>query len=551
MNFSAIEDSVLEEKKKFSNFLSRILKNSRVLIILLIIAVVTTISVSIWIQSPDYQVLYNNLSNEHRKLITDQLNKMNIPYQFSENLGQLSVPKDKVNELRLLLSENNFPQEESIGFELLDKEKFGMSQFNQQINYQRALEGELSRTIKRINSIKNARVHIALPKSSLFLKDQKKPSASVILDLKYEQNLDNNQINAILHLIASSISGLSINNITLVDQYGRLLNHASFGRNQINDMHFKYSKEIESHYSKRIKNILEPLLGIGNVYAQVTAQIDFNSKEKTQEKYLPNSRHQNQSIRSRQDSTYKKVNTTEKNKINLLNNSFSDKVSYDRKIKKNVHGNKILKDDKKNLDSNINSDINHDYTINYELDHIVSHTKMNIGEVKRLSAAVIINFIKDENGKLIPLTPNQIRNIKKLISESIGYSKSRGDSIHVVNASFSENHNKPIIKLNTIHKIPSSSISFVYVPWCISILCILFALKKYICPISKNNIKNKQSIDSKKNCLQKDNVKEIVSELNIKNNLNIDNLIHKICDISNNNPRTIALIIRKWMSEKK
>lgn len=538
MNFSAIEDSVLEEKKKFNNFLSRFLKNSRVLIILLTAAVITAVSVSIWIKSPEYQILYNHLSDEDGAAIINHLNKMRIPYQFTDVSGEISVPKNKVYDIRLRLAEKNLPRGGGIGFELLDKEKFGISQFNEQINYQRALEGELARTIQRINIVKSARIHLAFPKSSLFLQENKKPSASVVVELQNGRMLNVDQINAILHLISSSVSNLSVENITIVDQLGDLLNQPFSNHQEVNNLHFKYSEDIESRYRNRIKNILEPLVGIGNVYAQVTAQIDFNDQEETEEKYLPNSNHKNQAIRSYQNSTHDQVNNKD------TPTSLSNSVILNKKIEKN---NKKLN----NTYNPLNSNINHDNTVNYELNHSVSHIKMNIGEIKRLSAAVLINYVKDKNGKSIPFTPEKIKNIEYLIRETIGYSKSRGDSIHVVNASFAKYNEKIPVKLKHLDSFESSNFVFSFTPWLLVLIVLFYLLKRYVCPSSRNNTIQNRIQNEKKHIEQCENIeKNIADQEDMKNTLNTDKLIHQICNISNQNPRTIALIIRKWMSDK-
>ncbi|XOT89264.1 MAG: flagellar basal-body MS-ring/collar protein FliF [Buchnera aphidicola (Diuraphis noxia)] len=552
MNFSTIEDSVLEEKKKFNNFLSRFLKNSRVLVILLTAAVITAISFSIWIKSPDYQVLYNHLSNEDSNAIINELNTMRIPYKFIDISGEIAVPKNKIDDTRLYLAEKNLPQTGGIGFELLDKEKFGISQFNEQINYQRALEGELSRTVKKINVIKNARVHIVLPKSSLFLQDKKKPSASVILEFHAGQTLNTEQINAILHLISTSVPNLSIKNINIVDQSGHLLNKNALEYNQINDLQFKYSDEIESRYKDRIESILEPLLGFGNVHAQVTAQIDFNSQEKTQEKYSPNSSEKNQAIRSSQTSVHDQI---EKNNIHEnIPSALSNHIlkSFKNNNKNNIKDNIQIKNSRNLKNDYIpsNADVNRENIINYELDHTVSHMKMNIGEIKRLSAAVVVNFIQDKNGKLIPLSPEKIKNIKDLICEAIGYSKSRGDSIHVVNESFSQYPKKDLIKLNDPNPFDGlSNYAFTLTPWIISSLLFLILLKKYVCPFSKKDTSVDKIIkNEKKDKRYHDDIKDSVStKNNLESSIETDKLINQI---SNQNSRTIALIIRKWMSDK-
>jgi len=567
MNFSTIEESISEEKKKFSNFVSYFFKNSRVLIILLVLAVITAVSISIWHESPDYQILYNNLSEEDGDMIIDQLKQMKIPYKFSDNYNQLLVPKEKVYDLRLHFSENNLPHS-NIGYEILDKEKFGLSQFNEQINYQRALEGELARTIEKINIVKTAKVHIALPKHSLFLEEKKKPSVSVVLNLKSNQGLDRNQVNAILHLISSSISDLSLNNITIIDQFGKLLNAPS-SLNQIDDLKLRYSEEIENRYGNRIKNILEPLLGSDNVRAQVTAQIDFNSQEKTQEKYTPNTNYKNQAIRSRQSTVNDKIRSREE-----ANKSQKTLPQYNQLFLDNFSNNNNYHNQKKDysiknhneIKNNIlhsNSVINHDDIINYELNHTVSHTKMNIGEIKRLSAAVIVNFIKDKNGNFVPLTADQIKNIKNLVRESIGYSKIRGDSVSVVNEYFiKKNQKTPIKLLNNSNKSIFSNNLLILTPWLIAISFLFFFLKKYFFSsnqintseknVQKDKLQNQKKQNQKKEHFEQDESQEkIISQLKTSKNINTDQLIHQICNISNQNPRVIASIIRQWMSDKK
>lgn len=203
-----------------------------------------------------------------------------------------------------------------------------------------------------------------------------------------------------------------------------------------------------------------------------------------------------------------------------------------------------------NFDNPINSNINRDNTINYELNHSISHTKMNVGEIKRLSAAVIINFTKDKNGKSIPFATDKIKNIEHLIRETIGYSKSRGDSVHVVNALFAKHQEKMPIPLKHPSPLQFSYILFSLTPWFLSALFLCLLLKKYICPVSRNNVTNNRINNEKKYTEKYENIEKNTFQENIKNNFNTDTLIHQICNISNQNPRTIALIIRKWMSDK-
>lgn len=193
----------------------------------------------------------------------------------------------------------------AVGFELLDQEKFGISQFSEQINYQRALEGELARTIETLGPVKTARVHLAMPKPSLFVREQKNPSASVTVTLEPGRALDEGQISAVTHLVSSAVAGLPTGNVTVVDQSGHLLTQSNTSSRDLNDAQLKYANDVEGRIQRRIEAILGPIVGSGNIHAQVTAQINFDNKEQTEEQYSPNGDAAQAVMRSRQ------LNTTE------------------------------------------------------------------------------------------------------------------------------------------------------------------------------------------------------------------------------------------------
>ena len=184
-------------------------------------AVAIIVAMVLWAKSPDYRTLYSNLSDQDGGAIVTQLTQMNIPYRFAENGGALEVPADKVHELRLRLAQQGLPKGGAVGFELLDQEKFGISQFSEQVNYQRALEGELARTIETLGPVKGARVHLAMPKPSLFVREQKSPSASVTVNLAPGRAMDEGQISAVVHLVSSAVAGLPPGNVPVVDPWGR------------------------------------------------------------------------------------------------------------------------------------------------------------------------------------------------------------------------------------------------------------------------------------------------------------------------------------------
>ncbi|RTG33345.1 flagellar basal-body MS-ring/collar protein FliF, partial [Serratia marcescens] len=270
-------------------------------------AIAIVVALLLWVKSPDYRVLYSNLNDRDGGAIVTQLTQMNIPYRFAENGAALLIPAEKVHETRLRLAQQGLPKGGAVGFELLDQEKFGISQFSEQINYQRALEGELSRTIESLGPVQNARVHLALPKPSLFVREQKSPSASVTLTLQPGRALDDGQINAIVYMVSSSVAGLPPGNVTVVDQAGRLLTQSDGTGRDLNASQLKYANEVENGFQRRIEAILAPVVGSANVRAQVTAQIDFATREQTDEQYQPNQQPDKAAIRSQQTSLSEQI----------------------------------------------------------------------------------------------------------------------------------------------------------------------------------------------------------------------------------------------------
>ena len=286
---------------KSLEWMSRLRANPKVpLIVAGAAAIAIVVAMVLWAKQPDYRTLFSNLSDQDGGAIVTQLTQMNVPYRFSDNGGALEVPADKVHELRLRLAQQGLPKGGAVGFELLDQEKFGISQFSEQVNYQRALEGELARTIETLGPLKSARVHLAMPKPTLFVREQKAPSASVTVNLQPGRALDEGQISAVVHLVSSAVAGLPPGNVTLVDQMGRLLTKSNTSARDLNDAQLKYATDVENRVQSRIEAILGPIVGTSNVHAQVTAQIDFADKEQTEEQYRPNGDAAQAVMRSRQ-----------------------------------------------------------------------------------------------------------------------------------------------------------------------------------------------------------------------------------------------------------
>ncbi|EMJ5248507.1 TPA: flagellar basal-body MS-ring/collar protein FliF [Klebsiella aerogenes] len=404
-------------------------------------AIAIIVALLLWAKSPDYRVLYSNLNDRDGGAIVTQLTQMNIPYRFAENGAALMIPAEKVHETRLRLAQQGLPKGGAVGFELLDQEKFGISQFSEQINYQRALEGELSRTIESLGPVQNARVHLALPKPSLFVREQKSPSASVTLTLQPGRALDDGQINAIVYMVSSSVAGLPAGNVTVVDQAGRLLTQSDGTGRDLNASQLKYASEVESGYQRRIETILAPVVGSANVRAQVTAQIDFASREQTDEQYQPNQQPDKAAIRSQQTSSNEQIGGPQVGGVpGALSNQPSAPATAPIETAKPAANNASNATNTRSAAANSGPlSTRRDATTNYELDRTIRHTQQKAGTVERLSVAVVVNYSLNADGKAQPMSKEQLAQIEALVREAMGYSSSRGDSLQVVNTPFTDN----------------------------------------------------------------------------------------------------------------
>ncbi|EMT6577280.1 flagellar basal-body MS-ring/collar protein FliF [Providencia rettgeri] len=433
---SAASKDTGEAKKGFASIVERIKADPKIpLMIAAAAAVSIIVALLLWLRSPDYRVLLSNLSAKDGGDIVGQLTQMNVPYQIADNGSAILVPADKVHELRLKLAQSGLPKGGNTGFELLDKEQFGISQFSEQINYQRALEGELSRTIESLSPVQSARVHLAIPKPTLFVREQKLPTASVTVGLLPGRMLDEGQISAIVHMVSSSVTGLTASNVIIVDQAGRLLTNNDNSQQSANSAQIKMTKEMESHLKQRIEDILSPLVGRANIHAQVTAQMDFSKVEQTSEEYKPNQTPDSAAIRSRQNSQSMQNNNGGTGGVPgaLSNQPVSAPNAPIETNKDNKDGTQTANN--RNSVSNSQSD----ETTNYEVDRKISHTQRQIGVVDRLSVAVIVNYHSQdgENGpEMKPLPPEMLQQIEALTREAMGFSTARGDSLNITNSLF-------------------------------------------------------------------------------------------------------------------
>lgn len=443
MFMSAAPQDTGDTKKGFALIIDRIKADPKVpLMVAGAAAIAVIVALFLWMRSPDYRVLLSNLSAKDGGDIVSQLTQMNMPYQLADNGSAILVPADKVHELRLKLAQAGLPKGGNTGFELLDKEQFGISQFSEQVNYQRALEGELSRTIESLSPVQTARVHLAIPKPTLFVREQKSPTASVTVGLLPGRALDEGQISAIVHMVSGSVSGLTSSNVIIVDQTGRLLTNNDNSQQSVSTSQMRLTRETEAHLKQRIEDLLAPLVGRANVQAQVTAQVDYSKVEQTAEEYKPNQQPDSAAVRSRQSSQSQQNSNGGPGGVPgaLSNQPVSAPAAPVETAKADTKDNKNASPADNKSNSNINSQS--DETTNYEVDRKISHTQRQIGVVDRLSVAVIINWLpqKKEDGteEMQPLPPEMIKEIESLTREAMGYSVSRGDSLSITNSRFTD-----------------------------------------------------------------------------------------------------------------
>ena len=382
----------------------------------------------IWSETPDYRVLYTNLGDRDGGAVVQALGTLNVPYKFSDGGNAILVPSNMVYDARLKLASQGLPKGGITGMELMENQKFGTTQFQEQVNYQRGLEGELARTIQSISAVQSARVHLAIPKSSVFLRDSEKPSASVFLNLYPGKALDHAQIEGVLHLVSASVPQMTADSVSVIDQNGTLLTHDAQNNSGLDPNQLAYVGDLEQNYTRRVLAIIEPITGRSNVRAQVTADIDFSQSESTAESYKPNGTPDNAAIRSQQttESASSSPSGGSGNPVGIPGAASNQANSATATTAPAAPG-AVAESTTSHKDS----------TTNYEVDKTVQVKRAPMGAVKRLSVAIVVNNQKvtDDKGAVSskPLDAKQIAQIESLAQEAVGFSKERGDSLNVVN----------------------------------------------------------------------------------------------------------------------
>ncbi|NDD74680.1 MAG: flagellar M-ring protein FliF [Gammaproteobacteria bacterium] len=382
------------------------------------------IAVVLWSQSPTYSLLYGNLPDDEVAAVGQALAAAGIPYRLENGAGALSVPQERLNEARLLLAGKGVI--ESGGFANLARENgFGTSQFMEGARYQHALEQELARTIASLQQVASARVHIAVARESGFVRDRRSGSASVFLQLKPARRLSSEQVTSVVNLVASSLPDLEADRVTVVDQQGRLLSSPR-GRDPqaMRDQQIEFARQFEESYSQRVENLLAPLVGVGRVRAQVSAEFDMSASEEAREQYKPDS----QVVRREQSSEDRRVAGTASGVPGSLSNQPPSRAASSTTP---ADGTALSATTPQSTQS----------SREYEIDRTVAYTQQPSGRLKRLSVAVLIDHVpvdgRDGKAKPVPLDAAQIARIETLVKDAVGFDDQRGDRVTVVNSPWS------------------------------------------------------------------------------------------------------------------
>jgi flagellar M-ring protein FliF len=402
--------------------------------------VVGAIAAMVMGRQPDYKVLYANLGDKDGGAIVAQLSQMNVPYKYTEGGGAILVPNDRIYDTRLRLASLGLPKGSVSGFELMEANRFGMTQFQERLAFQRGLEGELTRSIQALSSVSSARVHLALPNQNGFFREQQKPSASILVSLHPGQSLDRTQLAGIVHLVASSVPEMVPAAVSVLDDTGKLLSQSPEGGAAGADAEqLQYVQRLEQQYSRRILDMLEPLVGKANVKAQVTAEVDFSQTESTAEMHKPNLSPDTSAVRSQQ--VVESGGGAAAAAPSGVPGAVSNQPPASATAPINGPAVPLTAAGVGGAGgANAANASKRESVTNYEVDKTVRVVRGGSGGIKRLSAAVVVNhtMVEDDKGKPTTkaLSEQQIEQMTALVRESIGFNKDRGDSVNLMNAPF-------------------------------------------------------------------------------------------------------------------
>ena len=392
------------------------------------------VSVVLWAQEPNYQPVVGDMSGYNPQDVTSILDSNNINYRMDPRSGALLVPADQVYDARLKLAAEGVTDQQTIGYELLDQDRgLGTSQFMETISFRRGLEGELARTISSMRTVRSARVHLAIPERTVFIRDAREPTASVFLDVFAGRRLEQEQIAAIMNLVAGSIPQMSKDNVTIVDQSGNLLTgQDEQGEGQQIEDQYQFTTRIEDRLARRIASLVRPVVGEGRFRAEVTADLDFSAVEQAEELFNP----EQQAIRSERSMTEQRSGAGARGIPGALSNQPPANADVPEQVNANNNANG---EDAAPQPAPVN--VREESTRNYEMDRTVSYIRQEMGRVNRLSVALAVDdmrVVNPDTGAVTfePWPEAELQRLTMLVRDAVGYSAARGDSVTVMNTAF-------------------------------------------------------------------------------------------------------------------
>ncbi|MCW8899760.1 MAG: flagellar basal-body MS-ring/collar protein FliF [Gammaproteobacteria bacterium] len=505
------------------------------------------VAVVLWMKTPNYTMLPGQLSGQTLNDVIAVLDRNNIRYNVDATTGSVMVDSTKVNEAKLKLASENLSLNTGHGFEMIEKDQgFGTSSFLQKARYKRALEGELARTITSMRSIQSARVHLALPKDSAFIRNNRDASASVFVNLVPGHEIEKNQIAAITNLVASSIPSLKTSQVTIVDDKGKLLSNAeSADMMGLTTSQLDYTRNIEKTLVSRIERMLNPIVGYGNVRAEVTAEVDFTQTESTQEMFNPDVA----ALRSEQSSEDQSQGSSQGGIPGALSNQPPAAATAPQQVNQQAN---------QQAGTTTQQGANRSsrrLTKNYELDKTISHTRNRAGEVKRLSVAVVLNnkitsANADKEATETPYTQQELTRITDLVRETVGFNTLRGDSVNVINVPFTK------VEIETIPDEPIYEKAWVWdiakqVLGALAVLFVIFGVLKPVMknlaiapPITKIISETGEELDEDQLSLSGgNNQKRLAKVASYEENLQLAQ------SLAAQEPKRVVQVVKNWMNE--
>ncbi len=534
------------------------------------------VALLLWSRGPTYQVLFSNLDDRDGGAIVSALGQMNVPYQFNSNGTAILVPQDRVHDVRMQMASQGLPRSGNAGFELLDQSRFGASQFTEQVTYQRALEGELANSIKAVHAVKEARVHLAMPRETLFVRDRQSPTASVVLSLYPGRDLSEGQVSAISWLISSSVPNLHADKVSIIDQNGRLLT-APTGEMGADNQQRNFVNDIEYRAVQRILTLLNPLVGAGNVRAQVTAEVDFSRREQTSEVYKPNQQPGQAAVRSQQTSSSLQRNPQQPQGVpgalsnqapnnataNLVNppaapnqpqtpaapatepaNGAAQTANATNAAAAGTDPSLVSLAEQARLLQNTGNARN-DSTVNYEVDRTISHVKGPLGQLSRLSVAVVVNY-RNTDKEQQPLEQEELDKIRDLVKQAVGYSADRGDSLSVVNGQFNEQGDidTPFWKNPEYRELAMELVKYL-----VFAFILFMAWRIVINPIIQGLIQAKAVADARVERQKEESAREQAAEQRAAEMSRYEENLNTARTMAHDDPRAVAMVLRSWLNK--